>query len=115
MSDEPISLRLARYLGEFSNLRTTAVLDLAKYEKDGSVLWFGEMPQEADCVSPAWNDQDEERFAWLVVKQQTFPRLPPIPASIIPWVDSNVIHKASTSSPPLNNTAYLPQEKNEEE
>ena len=50
---ENSALRLARYLKEFVGLRRTTVYDVAKYD---SVLWFKDMPQEADCRSAAWTD-----------------------------------------------------------
>ena len=50
---ESKALRLARYLKEFVGLRSTTVRDVDKYE---TVLWFGDMPQESECQSPAWND-----------------------------------------------------------
>src|SRR5262249_23621667 len=51
---ESKALRLARYLKEFVGLRSTTVYDVNKYE---SVLWFGDMPQEPECQSPAWKDE----------------------------------------------------------
>jgi hypothetical protein len=47
---ESKALRLARYLKEFVSLRSTTVRDVDKYE---SVVWFGDMPQETECQSPA--------------------------------------------------------------
>ena len=49
---ESKALRLARYLKEFVGLRTTTIYNVNKYE---SVLWFGDIPQEPECQSPAWN------------------------------------------------------------
>ena len=53
---ESKALRLARYLREFVGLRSTTVYDVSKYE---SVLWFGDMPQQPECQSPAWNPDRE--------------------------------------------------------
>ena len=53
---ESKALRLARYLKEFVGLRSTTVRDVDKYE---SVVWFGDMPQETECQSPAWNDNGD--------------------------------------------------------
>ena len=53
---ESSALRLARYLREFVGLRTTTVRDVTKYD---SVLWFGDMPQDPDCRSGAWTDDDD--------------------------------------------------------
>jgi hypothetical protein len=44
------ALRLARYLKAFVGLRSTVVRDVDTYE---TVLWFGDMPQEPECQSPA--------------------------------------------------------------
>ena len=68
-SSESKALRLARYLKEFVGLRSTTVYDVNKYE---SVLWFGDMPQEPECQSPAWNDEFMVDDPWLVVHKQLF-------------------------------------------
>ena len=67
---ESKALRLARYLKEFVSLRSTTVRDVNKYE---SVVWFGDMPQETECQSPAWNDNGEPGAPWLEVRKQQFP------------------------------------------
>jgi hypothetical protein len=64
------ALRLARYLKEFVALRSTTVYDVNKYE---SVLWFGDMPQEPECQSPAWNDEFVDGDPWLVVHSRYLP------------------------------------------
>ncbi len=43
--EEPLALRLARYLREFVGLRTTTVRDIEKYE---AVVWFHPIPQERE-------------------------------------------------------------------
>jgi hypothetical protein len=84
VSSESKALRLARYLKEFVGLRSTTVYDVNKYE---SVLWFGDMPQEPQCQSPAWNNEFEAGDPWLVVHKQQFPKPPVPPEVILPWID----------------------------
>ena len=85
---ESKALRLARYLKEFVGLRSTTVYDLNKYE---SVLWFGDMPQESECQSPAWNDGFAAGDPWLVVHKQQFPKPPVAPEIILPWIDQQTL------------------------
>ena len=66
---ESKALRLARYLKEFVGLRSTTIYDVNKYE---SVLWFGDMPQEAECQSPAWRDEFAAGDPWLVVHKRNY-------------------------------------------
>jgi hypothetical protein len=65
-SAEPKALRLARYLKDFVGLRSSTVHDVNKYE---SVQWFGDMPHETECQSPAWNDEFEPGDPWLSSSQ----------------------------------------------
>ena len=104
--DAPISieskaLRLARYLKEFVGLRTTTVFDVNKYE---SVLWFGDMPQEPECQSPAWNDDFNIGDPWLVVKKQEFLKPPAPPEVILPWIDQQAFKRAGSEIPRLRST-----------
>jgi very-short-patch-repair endonuclease len=105
VSAESKALRLARYLKEFVGLRSTTVNDLNKYE---SVLWFGDMPQERDCHSPAWNDDFEGGDPWLVVHKQQFPKPPVPPDIVLPWVDQQAIKRASVEIPKLLPTRMEP-------
>jgi very-short-patch-repair endonuclease len=91
-------LRLARYLREFVGLRSTTVYDISKYE---SVLWFGDMPQEPECQSPAWNPDCERGDPWLVVHKQQFPARPAPPESILPWIDQRALMRAAAEMPEL--------------
>jgi very-short-patch-repair endonuclease len=95
---ESKALRLARYLREFVGLRSTTVYDVSKYE---SVLWFGEMPQEPECQSPAWNPECERGDPWLVVQKQQFPARPAPPEAILPWVDQRALMRAAPEIPEL--------------
>jgi hypothetical protein len=81
---ESKELRLARYLKEFVGLRTTTIRDVSKYD---TVLWFGDMPQEPECMSPAWIDGWEVGEPWLEVRKQQLPKAP-VPSDIVlPWAD----------------------------
>jgi very-short-patch-repair endonuclease len=95
---ESKALRLARYLREFVGLRSTTVYDVSKYE---SVLWFGDMPQQPECQSPAWNPDRERGDSWLVVHKQQFPPRPTPPEAILPWIDLRALMRATAEMPEL--------------
>jgi very-short-patch-repair endonuclease len=95
---ESKALRLARYLREFVGLRSTTVYDVSKYE---SVLWFGDMPQEPECQSPAWTPECERGDPWLVVQKQQFPARPIPPEVILPWIDQRALMRATPEMPEL--------------
>jgi hypothetical protein len=108
MSSIPIeskALRLARYLKEFVGLRSSTVYDAAKYE---TVLWFGEMPQEPECESAAWNDNFEPGDPWLEVHKQQFPKPPDPPEVILPWINQQALKQATAEIPQLRQTILLP-------
>jgi hypothetical protein len=71
MMDKDLSVskaaRLAQYLNAFVALHSTAVSDV---EKCGAVLRFGEMPQETESGSLAWNDELAPGTARLRVSKQ---------------------------------------------
>src|SRR5690242_16156220 len=102
---EPKALRLARYLREFVGLRSTTILDVGKYE---SVLWFGDMPHEPECRSPAWNNDFVAGDPWLEVRKQQLPKMPEMPATIIPWIDQEALRRASGQIPELRSTRLVP-------
>lgn len=102
MTESP-ALRFARYLKEFVELRTTTVRDCTKYE---TVLWFGNMPQESDCVSGAWVDGYEQGDPWLEVRKQRLVPAPTLPEAIRPWVDDKAFRQASEVIPPLRATIF---------
>jgi AAA domain len=104
-SSESKALRLARYLKEFVGLRSTTVYDVNKYE---SVLWFGDMPQEPECQSPAWNHEFEPSDPWLVVHKQQFPKPPVPPEIILPWIDQHALKRAAAEMPKLRPTMLEP-------
>jgi very-short-patch-repair endonuclease len=95
---ESRTLRLARYLREFVGLRSTTVYDINKYE---SVLWLGDMPQEPECQSPAWNRTCEPGDPWLLVQKQQAPERPAPPAIILPFIDQRALMRASAEMPRL--------------
>ena len=104
-SSESKALRLARYLKEFVGLRSTTVYDLNKYE---AVLWFGDMPQERECQSPAWNNEFVAGDPWLVVHKQQFPKPPAPPEIILPWIDQQALKRAAAEIPKLRPTRMEP-------
>src|SRR6266511_1674781 len=89
---ESKALRLARYLKEFVGLRSTTVRDVDKYE---TVLWFGDMPQESECESPAWKDSFEPGDPWMEVRKQQFPKPPDPPEVILPWIDQQALKQST--------------------
>jgi hypothetical protein len=103
-SFESKALRLARYLREFVGLRSTTVRDVSNYE---SVLWFGEMPHEPECQSPAWSDEFETGDPRLTVHKQQFPRPPPPPEVILPWIDQQGLKRAAAEMPELRRTRLV--------
>jgi hypothetical protein len=104
-SAEPKALRLARYLKDFVGLRSSTVHDVNKYE---SVQWFGDMPQEPECQSPAWNHEFEPGDPWLVVQKQQFPKPPVPPEIILPWIDQEALKRANPEMPALRSTRLEP-------
>jgi len=98
---ESKSLRLARYLKEFVGLRSSTVYDVDKYE---TVLWFGELPQDPDCSSPAWIDGADPDDPWLIVRKQQLPPAPKPPDIIIPWIDQQALKRATPEIPALRAT-----------
>lgn len=109
MPDSP-SLRLARYLKEFVGLRGTTVRDVDKYEK---VVWFGDMPQEADCISGAWLDDLDPEAPLLEVHKQEMVSPPEPPSQVSKWIDRVAIRKATLELPPLLQVIF--EEDNEAE
>ena len=105
MSSESRALRLARYLKEFVGLRSTTIRDVSNYE---SVLWFGDMPREAECQSPAWSDEFESGDTWLMVRKQQFPKPPAPPEIILPWIDEQALKRAAAAMPELRPTRLVP-------
>jgi very-short-patch-repair endonuclease len=105
VSSESKALRLARYLKEFVGLRSTTVYDVNKYE---SALWFGDMPQEPQCQSPAWSHEFETGDPWLVVHKQQLPKPPASPEVILPWIDQQALKQAADDMPRLRPTRLEP-------
>ena len=105
VASESKGLRLARYLKEFAGLRSSTIYDVAKYE---SVLWFGDMPQEPQCRSPAWTDEFDPGDAWLEVRKQQFARPPTPPEIILPWIDQQGLTRASADIPLLRSSILAP-------
>ena len=104
VSSESKAVRLARYLKEFVGLRSTTVYDVEKYE---SVLWFGEMPQEPECQSPAWNDEFTAGDPWLTVHKQQLPKPPAPPEIVLGWADEQALKRAASEMPSLRPTRLM--------
>ena len=104
------TLRLAQYLKEFVGHRTPVIKDIARYD---AVLWFANMPQEADCRSGAWLDERRLGDAWLEVRKQTFEPVPELPEVVLPWVDEEALKRATPNIPPLNASRFVPDEEAE--
>ncbi len=104
-SSKSKALRLARYLKEFVGLRSTTVYDINKYK---SVLWFGDMPQEAQCQSPACNHEFEAGDPWLIVHKRPLPKPPVPPEIIVPWIDQQALKQATDDVPKLRPTRLEP-------
>ena len=102
---ESKALRLARYLKEFVGLRSTTIRDVEKYE---TVLWFGDIPQEPECQSPAWSDSFEQGDPWLEVRKQQFPKPPEPPEVILKWIDPQAMKRATPEAPQLRESVALP-------
>ena len=107
---EHSALRLAQYLKEFVRHRTPPVSDIDKYE---AVLWFADIPQEADCRSGAWTDDWEQGDAWLEVDKQEFEPAPKLPEIVIPWVDEQAFKRATPEIPPLHVGISVPDDEAE--
>ena len=105
VTEESPALRLARYLKEFVGLRTKIVRDVAEFE---SVLWFGDMPQEQDCLSGAWIEEIDTNAPWLEVKKQQFEKVPAPPEITLPWADEKALRHATPELPPLLLSIFLP-------
>ena len=83
----------------------TIVREVDHYE---DVLWFSDMPQEADCRSGAWADGLTARDALLEVRKQAFEPAPKLPEILVPWVDDQEIRRASRQMPPLRERIPVP-------
>lgn len=113
MSDQQTTnapLRLAQYLKDFVGLRITTLRDVTQYD---AVLWFGDMPQEKDCFSPAWVDGCESGECWLEVKKQQFDTMPAAPETILTWCDDKALRRATEEMPTLKASILMPDKKAE--
>jgi very-short-patch-repair endonuclease len=112
---ESKALRLARYLREIVSLRATTVYDVNTYE---SVLWFGDIPQEPECQSPAWHSGEHGDSwpgdTWLVAHKQQFPQQPAPPEIVLPWIDHQALSSAGAQMPALRPTPLDPDGRGEE-
>ena len=83
----------------------TIVREVDHYE---DVLWFSDMPHEAECRSGAWDDGLTARDAWLEVSKQAFEPTPKLPEILVPWVDDQEIRRAARQMSPLRERIPVP-------
>jgi hypothetical protein len=108
------ALQLLHYLRDFIKLRSTVVRDIDAYARDGDVLWLGDLPQDRDCTSPAWNPGEEDSATWLRVRQQRLMPPPAVPAEVAPWVDAPEITRTDPDHVPvLREFIYVSGEQDE--
>lgn len=98
------AIRLFQFLRELTLLRTQTVRTLDKYEK---VLWFNDVPDDADCFSVYRTEAEDRSEVWLEIKQPQVPPPPRLPSSLVPWIDPEQLADASLESPSLRNVAVI--------
>lgn len=54
MTDREGAVALYRFLSEFTQLRTTTVRDISRYEQEGQVIWAADVPRDSGCDCIAW-------------------------------------------------------------
>lgn len=101
LSPQDKALQLLRYLRDFVKLRSTVVRDTDAYAKDGDVLWFGALPQDKDCSSPAWDAGQGDEAIWLRVSQQRLLPPPPVSEEIDPWVEKAQLTRTDPDHEPV--------------
>jgi very-short-patch-repair endonuclease len=94
----PLALRLARYLREIVQMRTTVTTDVDQYNQ---VLWLDQVPRHDLCGSPAWAPDWQDPDLWLEVRKPTFPDPPPLPLEVKPWVDPHALLEPTAEPPRL--------------
>ncbi len=89
------ALAIFRYLRDLAHLRTAVVRDLRSYER---VFWLDAVRGKPGCTAryfrpePGVNwlgTEATDEDVWLTVRKLPEPALPPLPASIKAWVDSD--------------------------
>lgn len=88
--------RLFRYLNELAGLRTKTVRDVASYD---TVFWFSELPQERECRTAAWNENEDEsdnEDEWLRIDKPKKLPLPLPPAECKGWFEPSSLEDTAT-------------------
>lgn len=87
------TLKIVRFLREFTSVRSTVTRDLQDYE---DYFWFDGVPRERGCHSAAWGAADDvSSDLWLQVTKREEPRLPKPTGELLDWV---VLETLSDSS-----------------
>lgn len=107
---ESKSLRFARFLRDYVQMRTTTVRDVDKYSE---VIWLGELPNREGCILAARGEQDlederAEQGVWIEVHKQQIPDPPIVPGILKPWVDDDVGSRSDGKCPPLKQRGLVP-------
>jgi very-short-patch-repair endonuclease len=94
-----LSVRLFRFLSEFTSLKTKRLKDTAAFP---AVFWFKDLPREKEIHTQAWGLLKEEE-PWLSVDKPRKPILPQPPQICLNWYDPNGMEDIS-SEPQLRST-----------
>ena len=107
------AIRLFKYLKALTELRSTPVRNIEKYEQ---VLWLYKIPKEKECFTAAWerNRADEEEI-WLEIKKPNFRPYPPLPEKIKLWVLDKDLSQSSGSPSPLPQIPIPSSDANQED
>lgn len=78
------AISLFTYLRELTQLRTKVTRLVDDYEK---VLWFQDLPKEAECYTPAWGaSQEGLEDVWLEIRKPALRPYPAPPNELRPWI-----------------------------
>lgn len=106
------AIGLFSYLRELAKLRGRVKRLVESYE---SILWFSDIPREAECYTPAWGDvKESHEDIWLGVKKPRFSAPPAVPPDVRPWFDEDQVRDFS-SELELKERIPVPQPEGEPE
>jgi hypothetical protein len=84
-SDKQKAIRLIEFLTRVVLLRSKVIHDYEEYDK---VLWISSIPQDRDCFTQAWGQNEEhEPDEWLIVQNRREPEVPDIPEPCKYWTN----------------------------
>lgn len=87
------AINLFTYLRDLTSLRSKSIRTVDSYE----VLWFGDIPKEKECFTPAWGGaRSEEEEVWLTIKKPTIKPFPPVPEEVEQRVSEASLSDSST-------------------